>query len=89
MKSVEKALKVQLHGGPSTLKVVNEVVAPLPGVRTVQRRLAPIKFKPGVLHEILGPFKERVEASFSEADRDCALHFDEMALKEQRCVDSS
>lgn len=88
MATVEKALQVQLHGGPSTLKVVNDIIAPLPGVRTIQRRTAPIKFRPGILHEFLGPLKKRVEESFSTADRDCALHFDEMSLKEQLCFDT-
>ncbi|KAE8739848.1 hypothetical protein FOCC_FOCC014649 [Frankliniella occidentalis] len=85
--SIQKALDVRLAGGPSGLQAANDSVFPLPTNRTLQRRLQPIKFQPGLLYEFLNPFAEKVASSFTSAQKDCALHFDEMATKSQLCFD--
>ncbi|KAK3907896.1 Transposable element P transposase [Frankliniella fusca] len=85
--SVDKALSVRLSGGSGCVKTVSDTVCPLPSVRTIQRRTQSIKFQPGLLHEFLEPFKEKVLPTFTPEDKDCTLHFDEMSIKSQRNFD--
>jgi len=56
--SVIKGLQMRYTGGTSGLKTASSTAMPLPGVRTLQRRIKNILFAPGVLFEILEAFKE-------------------------------
>lgn len=87
---VRSAMTLAWTGGPSALDVTQrrQNVAPLPSVRTIQRRTAHIKFEPGILREVLDAFEPTVNA-FVPLDRDCALFFDDMSITMKRDMDPS
>jgi len=60
---------------------------PLPSRSTIQRWLASIVVKPGILHSVLNLLQTTFEVS-SHMDRTATLAIDEMAIDERLCYDA-
>jgi len=81
-KDVQTALRLKCAGGSAGLKAASELIMPLPSPRTVRRKIAHIKFEPGVQHAILDEFAAVVSECKQKKSMfaDCLLFFD-MSLK--------
>ena len=61
---------------------------PLPSLRTIQRRVANIDFRPGILTEVFEMLKPKVK-SMPENERVCSLTIDAMSIKPSTQYDKS
>lgn len=84
--SVVKGLKMRFSGSSSGLKCASDVVFPLPGKRTLQRRIQHIDFNPGILSQVLDAFGEELK-NYELMDKDCVLLLDDMSIKSRRDFD--
>lgn len=74
------------QGGVKTLvccwflyTALQDLQIPLPGIRTVQRRMQSVRFEPGVLREVFDFLKLKADG-FTDLERECVLTLDEMAI---------
>lgn len=77
--TIKKALKIRFAAGQTGYKTLQELQIPLPGIRTLQRRMQCVKFEPGVLTEVFDFLKLKVDG-LTELERECVLTLDEMAV---------
>ncbi|KAM7314519.1 uncharacterized protein ISCGN_004303 [Ixodes scapularis] len=77
--TVQMAMKLRCACGNKGYMCINENVVPLPSVRTLQRKIEHVKFKPGILTELFPSLKAKVSTMLPE-ERNAALMIDEMQI---------
>lgn len=76
---MKKALKLCSAAGSSGYKAMLDLKIPLPGIRTLQKRMQPVQFEPGVLKEEFEFLKLKAD-EFADLERECASTTNEMAI---------
>ena len=86
--TVQKSLQFKFMCGRKGYKFMLKQGFPLPSIRTLQRRIENIKFKPGILNDVFNLMESKVK-SMREDEKLCALLLDEMSVKESVEYDSA
>lgn len=85
--TLRQALILKVKCGSSGYNEVRKHF-PLPTLRTLQRRIKHIEFRPGTFEEVFNYLADEVP-HHREEWKDCALVFDEMSIKSEEIMDSN
>lgn len=77
--TIKKAIQLRFACGPTGYELLLKQHQPLPSIRTLQRRMKTLSFKPGVLSQVFGFMKLKVK-EMREEERICCLTIDEMSI---------
>ncbi|CAL1671977.1 unnamed protein product [Lasius platythorax] len=83
--TLKQALILKLKCGSSGYKEVQKQI-PLPSIRTLQRRIKHIEFRPGFLEETLHLLADQINHN-KEEWKDCVLALDEMSIQPGEMID--
>lgn len=86
-KTLKKALILKLKCGSSGYKEVKKHI-PLPSIRTLQRKLHQIEFRPGILEDTFNLLADEIKCN-AEEWKDCVLALDEMSIEPGEMFDPS
>lgn len=78
--TVETALQLKFTCGTTGYNTLIEKKLPYPSSRTLNRRLQNLKFKPGILYEVLQFLKIKI-SSMNQCEVECMLAIDEMSIE--------
>ncbi|XP_070531340.1 uncharacterized protein [Cardiocondyla obscurior] len=87
-KSIEKALRLRFTCGVSGYEELRRQHFPLPGLRTLQRKIEHFKYDSGISDDVFNFFKAKI-SNWSEIDKECCLVFDETSISSGRSFDTS
>lgn len=84
-----KAYQIKFACGTSGYKELLNQGFPLPSLRTLSRKLENLKFKSGILDEVLEFLHIKVSHLKSDRDRDCLIVLDEISITPGTVFDTS
>ncbi|XP_018407176.1 PREDICTED: uncharacterized protein LOC108783176 isoform X2 [Cyphomyrmex costatus] len=86
--SIMKALKLRFSCGVTGYEELRHQKFPLPGLRTLRRKVENLKFESGISDDIFNFLKLKL-SNWNEIDRKCCLVFDEISISSDEKFDNS
>lgn len=86
--TVKEALQLKFSCGSTGYQTLLDKKFPLPSIRTLQRKIEHIQFKPGILKEVFSVMSHKVEVMDPD-DRDCSLLLDEATIQMSHIFDEA
>lgn len=84
-----KAYKLKFACGTAGYEELLKANFPLPSMRTLSEKLENLKFKSGIINEVLEFMKIKISGFEKEIDKDCTLVLDEMSITAGTFYDAS
>lgn len=88
-KTIQRALQFKFVCGRSGYDHLIQQGYPFPSLRTLRRKLEDFKFQPGISNKMFEFLSHKKHYFEKEADLECGLIFDEMAITPKKCYNSS
>ncbi|XP_011874574.1 PREDICTED: THAP domain-containing protein 2-like [Vollenhovia emeryi] len=86
--TIMKALRLRFACGITGYEELRRQKFPLPGLRTLRRKVENFKFKSGISDDIFKFLKLKV-SNWNEIDKECCLVFDEISISSGNIFDNS
>lgn len=86
--SIKKALRLRFSCGITGYEELRRQNIPLPGLRTLRRRLEDFKFQSGISDDIF-KFLELKISDWDDIDKECCLVYDEISISSGKNFDNS
>ncbi|XP_029673103.1 uncharacterized protein LOC115241476 isoform X2 [Formica exsecta] len=88
-KTVHRALQLKFVCGNNGYEELIQHGYPFPSLKTLRRKLEDFKFEPGISNKMFEFLIHKKPYLEKEADLECGLVFDEMAITPKKCYNSS